>query len=425
MSSEFKQVLTKEGYPWDFEEADTPLMLLAEGNERASRQLAQACAEQAPPIQRSEVFALDVESKALAQYQLVVGEQLFGPVDRLSADDLEALWALAAPSPFGEGDETKYDESVRLAKELPLAGAAGAAAAGAACAELRNLRGQSLAAELARAPPPELKRWLRTAKLSDHDDHIVLKPYKLVLYRAGGFFRAHRDTVRGAEHLGTLLVALPTPHTGGALRLGDQSVQLGAWQGVAFLTDLEHELARVESGLRAVLSLEVHVVAEPQHSLRDPSRSVGDALSGDPRAVAAAIEPLLARCGCAAIALRHLYSAAEAEAALSSAGARLRGADRDLGALLGAAGYRFLLLPLIHMRLWTQRGEWSWAVVPLRFRERCAERGRALPRGKAPLLLIGGTEHTQLLAATRGYLGNSAEVGEFAHQFAGLLVERA
>jgi hypothetical protein len=43
--------------------------------------------------------------------------------------------------------------------------------------------------------------------------------YKLALYEQGGHFASHRDTSHSDDHLGTLLVEVPSPHTGGRLVL--------------------------------------------------------------------------------------------------------------------------------------------------------------------------------------------------------------
>ena len=41
------------------------------------------------------------------------------------------------------------------------------------------------------------------------------QPYKLLLYEEGAFFKAHRDTEKVSGMFGTLVVCLPSVHTGG------------------------------------------------------------------------------------------------------------------------------------------------------------------------------------------------------------------
>jgi hypothetical protein len=88
----------------------------------------------------------------------------------------------------------------------------------------------------------------------------------------GSFFKAHKDTPRGKDMFGSLAVVLPTKHTGGALHLrhdgksfihdcsnkfSSSSPQV-VW--VAFYSDVEHEVSKVEQGHRVTLTYNLYFV---------------------------------------------------------------------------------------------------------------------------------------------------------------------
>lgn len=101
---------------------------------------------------------------------------------------------------------------------------------------------------------------------------------KLVVYGPGGHFAAHQDApVAGV--VGTLLVGLPSAHTGGVLEVkepggpsrmrfdfGQAPPASDAVHWAAFFSDCEHQVEPVESGLRAVLCYRV-LAEKPRQGL--------------------------------------------------------------------------------------------------------------------------------------------------------------
>jgi hypothetical protein len=84
---------------------------------------------------------------------------------------------------------------------------------------------------------------------------------KLLLYTEGGHFAPHRDSEKSDDMLGTLVVLLPSEHTGGTLTVehqGDKRALL--YEGpeqlslFAFYADCCHWVDPVHSGLRATLT---------------------------------------------------------------------------------------------------------------------------------------------------------------------------
>eukprot|EP01032_Pedospumella_encystans_P010425 gene10425-12185_t len=96
---------------------------------------------------------------------------------------------------------------------------------------------------------------------------IEVVPNKLNIYPVDGHFTAHKDSSRvdPDRYLGTLIVALPTEHTGGELYVRNEgqetmydfsvhSADPNLIQFAAFIGDCEHEVKLVTSGYRVVLT---------------------------------------------------------------------------------------------------------------------------------------------------------------------------
>ena len=91
------------------------------------------------------------------------------------------------------------------------------------------------------------------------------------------FFKAHKDTPRSVDMIGSLVVIFPTPHLCGALILRhdgkeytfNSSLELShvdkpSVAYVAFYSDVEHEVTVVESGHRVSLTYNLYVFDEAQ-----------------------------------------------------------------------------------------------------------------------------------------------------------------
>ncbi|EJD46041.1 hypothetical protein AURDEDRAFT_87219 [Auricularia subglabra TFB-10046 SS5] len=128
--------------------------------------------------------------------------------------------------------------------------------------------------------------------------NIEAELYKLNVYGPGSFFKAHKDTPRGDDMFGSLVLSFPTKHEGGALTLRHDgqvvkhdsssaaytSQDQVSW--VAFYSDVEHEVLPVTSGHRVTLTYNLYfathdpppppVKSEPllsalKHLLADPT----------------------------------------------------------------------------------------------------------------------------------------------------------
>lgn len=89
----------------------------------------------------------------------------------------------------------------------------------------------------------------------------------------GSFFKAHKDTPRGPNMFGSLVVVLPARHEGGALLLrhGDSEWTFDSAQAIsehsvenpqiayaAFFSDVEHEVSTVTSGHRVTITYNLY-----------------------------------------------------------------------------------------------------------------------------------------------------------------------
>ncbi|KAI5481219.1 hypothetical protein MNV49_005654 [Pseudohyphozyma bogoriensis] len=115
-----------------------------------------------------------------------------------SKEELANLHQAALESPFGVGHQTVYDASYRIAKEF---------------------KTDRFAINF---EPLSLGNILSTIELeSNTTSPLRAELYKLNLYGVGGFFKSHCDTPKSNEHIGTLLVCLPTDFDGGEFVLRD------------------------------------------------------------------------------------------------------------------------------------------------------------------------------------------------------------
>jgi hypothetical protein len=151
------------------------------------------------------------------------------------------LIAVAERAPYGRGGETLVDTAVRRTWQI---GADRVRIAGKHWTAMMDSVVERAAAGLGAGAG------------------VVAEFYKLLVYDEGSFFVNHRDTEKSAGMFATLIVALPSLHTGGELEIRHRGrdVQLDlrcadfselAW--VAFYADCVHEVLPIISGCRLVL----------------------------------------------------------------------------------------------------------------------------------------------------------------------------
>jgi hypothetical protein len=233
------------------------------------------------------------------------------------------LIAVAQPAMFGRGEQTLTDTSVRDTWEIrpdlvTLSGPAWEATLGAVLDGVRD--------ELGLPPTMKLRAGL----------------HAMLVYGRGQFFLPHQDSEKDDAMVGTLVVSLPSAHTGGELVVehGGQSVTYRVPREelsfVAFYADCRHEIKPVKSGYRVTLTFNLLADSEGEAQGAGPVADVAHCLTGHFTA------PATRRYGAGGLdppnrlvfLLDHEYT----QRGLNWN--RLKGADAERAALLRAAAER-------------------------------------------------------------------------------------
>jgi hypothetical protein len=161
----------------------------------------------------------------------------------LGKTEARALIKRCSQAPYGKGTKTLVDTDVRRVWEL-----------GPKQIKFTNPKWDALVASITNRV--RLALWLNDTKLRGTS-------YSLLMYESGSFFLSHRDGEKLDGMVATLVVALPSPHTGGELivtheRRRDEITFAGAASGhemsyAAFYADCEHEVRPVRDGYRLCL----------------------------------------------------------------------------------------------------------------------------------------------------------------------------
>jgi hypothetical protein len=155
---------------------------------------------------------------------------------------IAAIVRRAARAPYGRGQETIVDTSVRKVWQI---------APGKV-----EISGKSWAANF------ETILSKVKAGLGCDGASVSVELYKLLVYDRGGFFLPHRDTEKTSGMFGTLVLTLPSKHRGGELRIRHAAREVTVETGgaepselsyVAFYADCEHEALPVRRGSRVCL----------------------------------------------------------------------------------------------------------------------------------------------------------------------------
>src|SRR5665213_717784 len=153
-----------------------------------------------------------------------------------------ALLGQATRAPYGRGEATILDESVRKVWQVP--------------PDKVRLGGKSWTASF----DGILKQVI--AGLGCEGLKVSAELYKLLVYDEGGFFLAHRDTEKTDGMFGTLILVLPSAHCGGQLvvrhagREAEVDLSHADFSEVsfaAFYADCEHEVRPITEGNRVCL----------------------------------------------------------------------------------------------------------------------------------------------------------------------------
>ena len=162
----------------------------------------------------------------------------------ISSAQIETLIGHAKKAPFGKGEATVLDNTVRSTWEID-----------AAQITFKNPQWDKLIGKIIKHIKPILG-------IEDHT--ISANLYKMLIYEPGDFFLTHRDSEKETGMFGTLIIGLPSTHTGGEFVVGfDGNEHQFSFASaandykipfIAFYADCEHEVKPVLSGYRVCLT---------------------------------------------------------------------------------------------------------------------------------------------------------------------------
>jgi len=210
---------------------------------------------------------------------------------------IAALTARATRAPYGRGEATILDESVRKVWQLP--------------PDRVRLGGKSWAVNFQGILNQVV------AGLGCEGMAVTAELYKLLVYDEGGFFLAHRDTEKVNGMFGTLVVGLPSAHRGGELVIRHagrevtvdlSGAEVSEVSFAAFYADCEHEVRPITQGNRVCLVY--NLIQTPGAGNKDKALQAPDYEEQITKAASLLEENLAAPGATAKIAwlLEHQYS---------------------------------------------------------------------------------------------------------------------
>ncbi|KAI0506565.1 hypothetical protein F5B22DRAFT_623502 [Xylaria bambusicola] len=182
-------------------------------------------------------FAIKKQYSQHANPGIQIGEDLIAlPLD---PGQVPLIRDASRQAPFGRGDKTLVDTSVRDTWELD-----------ASKFKLINPAWNTFTS-----------RVLQDVSQSLGTSGVTIELYKLLLYEKGSFFKAHKDSEKAPGMIATLSVCLPSRYKGGevhlshagAARVFDTSQSIFDISALAWYADVTHEIKPIQEGHRLVL----------------------------------------------------------------------------------------------------------------------------------------------------------------------------
>ncbi|GGF94355.1 MULTISPECIES: 2OG-Fe(II) oxygenase [Cysteiniphilum] len=161
----------------------------------------------------------------------------------LTAEIIQSLIALAEPAKYGLKEQTILDESVRKVWEI------------------KPTKFKILKMGWRKGFEPLLDRIKRDLGLPD-ETGLSVDLHNMLVYEPGCFFKPHQDSEKVDNMVATMVVVLPTKHSGGELVVEhngrsytfDSAKESKLVQAFSFYADCRHEVKSLKSGYRVVLT---------------------------------------------------------------------------------------------------------------------------------------------------------------------------
>lgn len=168
--------------------------------------------------------------------------------------DAQSIKKLARQAPFGKGDQTLVDVTVRRTWEVNIS-------------DFRIMN-------------PSWPSFIDTLLKHACDnlgivEPVDAQPHKLLLYEQDSFFKPHKDSQKAEGMVATLAICLPSEHEGGEVHLSHagqhrtfdtSESSLFDTTALAWYSDVTHEVRKVVSGHRLVLTYNIIHTSGPELS---------------------------------------------------------------------------------------------------------------------------------------------------------------
>lgn len=181
----------------------------------------------------------------------------------LSGDTIKKMLAATEPAKFGLRDQTLYDKNIRDTNEIS--------------ADKINI---SYNANKFSSILDSIRNELGLSQDISLTPHL----HNILVYSKGQFFAQHQDTEKLDGMLATLVMVLPSPHIGGALKIKhygeeveckSENINNADIKFIAFYSDCQHEVKEILDGHRVVVTY--NLVAESKVSLTEKKIGVDTA----------------------------------------------------------------------------------------------------------------------------------------------------
>ena len=327
--------------------------------------------------------------------------------------NIAELLAEAEQSPFGKGTQTVIYTSVRNSVEIS-------------------------ADKLNQATLSSLKEAFDLIRFASRMQ-LEVRPYKLVIYQEGGFFSEHRDSVRGENHIGTLVYILNSEFTGGELVVRQNEVEkriAEPHEWIAMYGDCPHRIEPVTSGTRVSLIFDLYnvgpICAREYFEQQGDAGSMcyaddGQQLAPDAAKCAAIISSVdahFAKFDTVVVCLTHLYPMCQTNPAC------LKGGDVSLFTILHDANkYDLSVIPIsIEHEVdaeYVPHSSITANLIDMEF-ESCPRTKKRADKEKVVLIIPTCCDSGQVLSRQEqiDHVGNSAQNEETQYLTTGLRVTK-
>jgi hypothetical protein len=185
-------------------------------------------------------FSTGVNDFCFAKMSVKKLDEIAFPLNKIQ---IQALISVAHKAPFGKGSETVLDTNVRNCWEID--------------ASQISFEGNNWT-NLIDTTIPKIKQ-----DLGIENKEIAAHLYKMLIYEEGDFFLPHKDSEKEKGMFGTLIIGLPSKHSGGEVVLSfdgkEHSISFAEncsndkFPYIAFYADCQHEIKPTTSGYRVCL----------------------------------------------------------------------------------------------------------------------------------------------------------------------------